>query len=305
MDNYKLIERLNRIVHYLKDYPGISKKDLLTKLAENDREQITIRTLERDIKNLRERFYLEINYNRAENGYFLDPEFQHDVNEWIRFMEFAELGHFFRSGLTDFKTFGKLVQLHQTSSFLGIELLKPIVLAIRQKQSIQFLHINYWEETQKPYTIAPLMIREYLNRWYVIGVPQGKEEIRTFGLDRIKALKTAGNIEIKTSEFEKQLEQFHKIVGLNFNAGDGKIKTISLRVYYKHLKYLQSLPLHHSQKIDWASDETHGTVTYHLIPNYEFKVQILKMGSLAEVISPAELRHDIKKMLEETLRFYQ
>ncbi|WP_031428231.1 helix-turn-helix transcriptional regulator [Flavimarina sp. Hel_I_48] len=305
MDNYKLIERLNRIVRYLKDYPGISKRELLAKLAESDREEITIRTLERDIKNLRERFYLEINYNRAKNGYFLNPEFQHDVDEWIRFMEFAELGQFFRSGLTDFKSFGKLVQLHQTSFFLGIELLKPIVLAIRHKQNIQFLHINYWEETEKPYTIGPLMIREYLNRWYVIGVPQGKKEIRTFGLDRIKELQTAGSMEIKTNDFEKQLEQFNKIVGLNFNAGDGKLKIISLRVYYKHLKYLQSLPLHHSQKIDWAPGETHGTVKYHLIPNYEFKVQILKMGNLGEVISPAELRQEIKQMLKETLRFYQ
>jgi len=62
--------------------------------------------------------------------------------------------------------------------------------------------------------------------------------------------------------------------------------------------------LHHSQKIDWAPGETHGMVTYQLIPNYEFKVQVLKMGSLAAVISPPKLRDEIKGMREDALELY-
>lgn len=304
MDNYKLIQRLGRIVNYLKDYPGISKNGILLKLAENEQEEITLRTLERDIKSLRERFFLEINYDRSCNGYFLDPTFDKEVSQLLHFMEFAQLGQLFQTGFSDFKAFGKVVQLDQSFSFQGIEQLRPILLAIQQKQKIHFTHVNYWEETQKSYTITPFMIKEYLNRWYVIGVPEGKKEILTFGIDRIAALEVGGNATLNVKDFEGQLDQFHKIVGLNFNDGNGKIKKIQLRVFRKHLKYLQSLPLHHSQKIAYEPGETYGIVTYQLIPNYEFKVQVLKMGSFATVISPPELRQEIKGMLEETLGLY-
>lgn len=305
MDNYKLIERLGRIVRYLRDYPGISKKEILEKLAENEQESITLRTLERDLKNLRERFFLEINYDRSLNGYSLDPAFDKEVNELLHFTELGQLGSLFQAGFTDFKAFSAVVQLSPSSSFQGIEQLKPILLAIQQRQKIHFTHVNYWNKTQKSYTITPFMIKEYLNRWYVIGVPEGKKRIRTFGIDRIAELETAGSATLKLADFKEQLDQFHKIVGLNFNDGEGKIMQIQLRVYYKHLKYLQSLPLHHSQKIDWTPGEDHGLVTYQLIPNYEFKVQVLKMGSLAVVLSPSKLRKEIKGMLEETLRSYQ
>lgn len=304
MDNYKLIERLGRIVGYLRDQPGISKNLILEKLAENEQETITLRTLERDFKSLRERFFLEIIYDRSRNGYSLDADFDKEVNELLHFTELCQLGSILNTGFNDFKAFSALVQLDQSSAFQGIELIKPTLLAIQQRQKIHFTHINYWEETQKSYTITPLMIKEYLKRWYVIGVPEGKNEIRTFGMDRVKTLEIGNPSSIKHRDFTAQLDQFHKIVGLNFNDGDGKIKEIKLRVHANHIKYLSGLPLHHSQRIDYTTGEPHGTVTYQVIINYEFKVEILKMGNLAEVISPPKLRDAIKKMLEETLELY-
>jgi len=104
--------------------------------------------------------------------------------------------------------------------------------------------------------------------------------MRTFGIDRIVALKIGVDTTLKVADFEEQLAQFHKIVDLDFNDGNGKIIQIKLRVYHKHLKYLKSLSLHHTQKIDWEQGEAYGMVTYQLIPNYEFKVQGLKMGTL-------------------------
>jgi len=80
---------------------------------------------------------------------------------------------------------------------------------------------------------------------------------------------------------------------------------IELLIDELHVKYLRSLPLQHSQKIDPIGENRKHKVTFFLIPNYEFKTQILKMGDYAELISPVELRGEIKRMLENSLENYE
>ena len=101
---------------------------------------------------------------------------------------------------------------------------------------------------------------------------------------------------IKRNDYEKQLDQFVNIIGLNYTAHH-KMEKITLNVYAKHIKYLESLPLHHSQKIQLDAGAEYGLVTYHLIPNYEFTIEILKMNSMAEVLEPQWLRDKILDMI--------
>ena len=115
----------------------------------------------------------------------------------------------------------------------------------------------------------------------------------------------AGSTALQAADYHDQLKKFYNIVGLNYNEGDGKPKRVLLRVYHKHLKYLQSLPLHNSQQIDWQEGEEYGTARYLLIPNYELRLEILKMGAFVEVLEPKTLRQEIKTLLLNTLDHYQ
>ncbi len=102
------------------------------------------------------------------------------------------------------------------------------------------------------------------------------------------------------------LQKYEDIIGVSFETGDFKERIkIELIIEDIHVKYLRSLPLHQSQKIDIIKEKGKYKVTYFLIPNYEFKTQILKMGDYAEVISPVELRVEIIKMLENTIKKYE
>src|SRR5690554_4557257 len=281
MAGYKLLKRLEKIIDILKFQPGISKSDILDKL--NGRYDILTseRTLERDFKALQVEFGIDVIYSKQTNGYRLDTENHGRVESLLKFIELIHVGELFKEGLNDFELLKEKVALEDSSKFKNIGVLKDILLAIKKNRHIHFVHENYWKETEKDYNITPLLIKEYLNRWYVIGVPKDENEIRTFGLDRIDDFKMGKVSKIIGKDFDTQLDHFINVVGLNYSSHH-RVEHIVLKIYNKQIRYLESLPLHHSQKIEVGSDDEYGRVTYHLIPNYEFKCEILKMNAMAE-----------------------
>lgn len=303
MAGHKQLKRTEIIIEMLLNRPGMSKAQILGRLAVRHDIMISERTLERDFTNLAGQFGIDVNYSKLDNGYTLDTENQERVQSLLKFIELIHIGELFKEGLNDFELLKDKIDLEDSSKFKGIENLKHILLAIKKNRQIEFTHENYWRETEKEYSITPLLIKEYLNRWYVVGVPLHENEIRTFGIDRMKNFKIGKVSKVKRKNFEKQLDQFINVIGLNYTAHP-KVEKIKLQVYAKQLKYLDSLPLHHSQKIEIAEDAEFGLVTYYLIPNYEFKIEILKMNSMVEVLEPEWFREEIVGMIKEMLENY-
>jgi predicted DNA-binding transcriptional regulator YafY len=304
MAGYKLLKRIEILLDILNHQPGISKSQIIDRLQERYEVVTSDRTLERDFKALADEFGIDVVYSKDNNGYALDTENQARVQSLLKFIELIHIGELFKEGLDDFELLKDKIELEDSSKFKGIEYLKEILLAIKKNKQIQFTHENYWKETEKQYTISPLLLKEYLNRWYVIGVPEGESEIRTFGIDRMEHFKMGKISKIRRKDFEKQLDQFVNVIGLNYTAHT-KVEKIILRVYGKQIKYLDSLPLHHSQKIEIAEGDEFGFVTYHLIPNYEFEIELLKMNSMVEVLEPIWFREKIITTLQSTLHNYR
>jgi len=195
------------------------------------------------------------------------------------------------------------VSFDDSKSFKGLNNLKPILIALAQKRKLKFVHENYMQKTFKNYEITPFLLKEYENRWYIIGVPEGMEEIRTFGVDRISQISLGSNARLKKQNFENQLKVFDNIIGLDYE--NNKPVPIRLLVNGLHINYMKSLPIHHSQVIHPIDENEQHFVDFFLVPNYEFKTQVLKMGEEAVVIAPDEFRDEIKNMLQSTLERYK
>lgn len=69
------------------------------------------------------------------------------------------------------------------------------------------------------------------------------------------------------------------------------------------LSYIQTKPLHGSQKIKEKSD-TFVLIELELIPNYELESLILSHGEGIEILSPEILRNKIKNRIQMTLNNY-
>lgn len=301
MKTHNVSRGIQFIIQFIYDAEYPSKKRLLQFLEGKD-IVISARTLERYIEVIRTDFGLEIVYSKTNNGYYIDKDKSLKVVSFFKFLEIAAIADIFKESLKESKKIFEHVSFDDSKSFKGVENLKTILIAITQNRKLVFKHENYHNNTFKDYKITPFLLKEYINRWYVVGVPEGMEEIRTFGVDRLLELQLGKLSKLKKKLFQKQLESFEHIIGLYFNKG--KPQDIRLLVDGTHTKYMRSLPLHSSQVIHSKNDKGQYYVDFHLIPNYEFETQILKIANEVEVIYPESLRSKIVNLLKNTLKKY-
>ena len=301
MSNYFISLRLQLLIQFVKDQQYPTKEDILSFFEDKD-QAISKRTLERYIENIRADFGLEIEWSPKERGYFINEEKSIKVDSFFKLLEIIQIADIFSKGLKDSHQILEYVSFDDSKNFRGINLLKDFLLAINQERDISFIHENYERKSKKEYNITPLLLKEYLNRWYIIGAIPDSDAIRTFGIDRLSEVEIIGVSTKKRATYKEHLAKFNNVVGLTYN--NNEPQKISLLVNELHVKYMRSLPLHNSQVIHPKNNKGQHQVDYHLIPNYEFETQILKIGKDVEVIYPESLRNKIINVLKSSLNKY-
>lgn len=95
---------------------------------------------------------------------------------------------------------------------------------------------------------------------------------------------------------------FNEVIGVNLD-GDYDCEKVILRVYGKQCQYIETLPLHKSQR-HIAGTKDYSDYELNLRPEYEFQHAILALGQNAEILYPQWLREEIKWLAEETAKRY-
>lgn len=82
-----------------------------------------------------------------------------------------------------------------------------------------------------------------------------------------------------------------------------EIERIRIKTLGNKTKYIQALPLHHSQQEVERTAE-YSIFEYLLRPTYDFCQELLSHGSDLEVLSPQPLREQIKSIVKNMEQFY-
>ncbi|MCH8317613.1 MAG: WYL domain-containing protein [Bacteroidetes bacterium] len=288
-----IIEKINR-----KQYPSfVTIKDYLFEQG----FEVSARTIQRDIEQIRFDFGLEIQYDRYRNGYFIDIDNSINIESFFRFLEIVNTAELLTESLLESKDTLKHISFDTGGGLKGIENLKPLLRAIKDKRKITFNHFNFHTNKTRKYTLKPYLLREYQNRWYVIGVIGGLNEFRTFGIERIENL----TVQSETFTPDKNLnpmEIFENTIGVVYSLNEQQRVILSFTPTQG--KYIKTLPLHKSQQ-ELIDDETEYRISLDIIPNYEFTQRILMHGDTVKVIEPEWLVEEIKENLKRTLKKYE
>ena len=193
------------------------------------------------------------------------------------------------------------VQFETVERVGGSEFLEPLLTAIKNKNKVQFEHKGFSSEAAKTRRIHPYLLKEYRNRWYLVGKSELKEKVITFGLDRIRNLTILTDTYKKSNSFSPD-RLFKYSIGIT--ADHGSPSKIIIEVGGLLSKYILSQPLHMSQKYLGEKNNTHS-FSYFLLPTYELKMQILGFGKEVKVIEPKELRDEIREVARSVLALYK
>lgn len=277
-----------------------SAADLMSRLK-GEGFELSKRTLQGRLEELRTEFDIEVSYQTEGNFYHIEDEKAlYAVNNLIRLFESTQLSDFLNSLVTENSKDLRYISVQTSSTMKGIQLLPVLFDAIRQNQIISFDHENYNTGTKKTYRVMPYMLKEYLYRWYLVSVAVGKTEPFIFGIDRIKNLLVTQE-PFSTDPLFPYDRLFDHVIGLNYS--NALVEKIVLLLDPKQAKYLESFPLHPSQKVISATVKA-VTIQLEVIINYELIQQILQWGVKAEVISPKALRDKVASLLTTMQKKY-
>ena len=258
---------------------------------------ISIRTFQRDIQDIWTIYSIEIACKKAGEYslyYIKDEGEKNDINS--RRLEAFDLYHALSvsegmSGIIHFD--------HRQPK--GTEHLHGIIHAIKNCFVIQFSYQRFTDNNAKIRTINPYALKEFKQRWYLIGYEKANNHVKTFALDRLF------DFEITPEKFKKPNDfKVDSLFEFSFgimNPFEPHPENIVLSFEPEQGKYIKSLPLHPSQKIIEDNDKE-LRITLKLCATYDLFMEIMSFGDGVKVIKPKSFAKQIKEAHQKAMKLY-
>ena len=283
MSQQAIIKRYYLIIDKLRKQQYPSRKEI-TSVFEEEGLKCSRRTFNRTLESLRVEFGIEVTYSSYRKGYFIDRE------KSINYDSFSDLLNYYNStenlsqALTSANKSLQFIQIDSSSLMQGLGHLPYIVTAINNQVQIQLTYCKFDENGTEPFLYNPELLKEYQNRWYVVGYAHHRKAIRTYALDRIQKL------EIISTSFSRKLgradEYFKNVIGVNTSGKN--IIEIVLSFTPQQGNYIRTLPLHNTQNVLFDTDKEFR-ISIKVKPNYELKQHIQMYGDNVKIIHPENL----------------
>lgn len=166
-------------------YPSFS--DLKSFLAEF-KFDISPRTLQRIIEHLREDFGIEIKYNKAENGYFIEKKDKLNLDTVLNLLNHAAVSDMFVNKLNEKKLPLTHIRFsHPVYSHLPSHI-ENIIEAISGKKVLRIVYIKNSDAKGKLVLVHPYQLREYAGYWYLIAWVPEKTGMRVYNIEKLESV---------------------------------------------------------------------------------------------------------------------
>lgn len=299
MKQLEVYERISIILNLAKNKEGFSWEEISRKLEDfyrmKDRVQpITRRTFQRDLQEIRELHSVDIQYNKRLRRYLIDEKESEPINmELLASFDLINAFHLPKS-LMEFVSFDE-------RKARGTEYLFGLVYAIQNGFLVKISFQAFTETEPSDHWLEPLVLKEFKNRWYLIGKYENGQ-IQRFAFDRIleveiSKVKKKG----KGSEFDIR-EYYDGVFGIS-NELDQPVEEVELIIGKLKAQYIKSMPFHSSQVV--VSEGEEGVrVQLQVKINYDFVSEILSHGDEIIVVRPAKLKDAVLERARNIVRGY-
>jgi hypothetical protein len=180
--------------------------------------------------------------------------------------------------------------------------LPTIIQALRENKVISFDYKSFDRETAKQHTFMPYALKLFRQRWYIVGRPLNEDKILIFATDRICTLKLEDQTFKYPNDFDIN-DYYHDSFGIIIEDGLA-CEHIVIKVANSQVKYLRSLPLHHSQQETTIASE-YSIFEYDLKPTYDFEQELLSHREDLEVLKPISFRNKMADIVKNMCKLYE
>lgn len=264
----------------------------------SDGTELAPRTFHRDRKDIEELFGLTIECEKGgSHQYYIKNERDlrgHNLQAWLM----ATLS--IANNLEEGRSLKDRILVEAIPS--GESYLSDIIMAMKQNTTISVVYESYWREGEQELRLEPYALKNFRRRWYLLARPSGSIKVKIYALDRIHSLNLEEEIFHLPRDFDAE-DYFYGSYGIIVDE-EYPIEEIHLRAYGVRARYLDSLPLHHSQR-KVLEGEGWAEYVYRLRASIDFQQELMSYAQEVEVLSPEWLRKDIASYLKQAQSLYK
>jgi predicted DNA-binding transcriptional regulator YafY len=254
--------------------------------------EYSVRTFERDKKDIEKLFGIVVAFDRKDKTYSIDDA-QIEDPSITRLMDAFSIHHALQTG----SKLSPSVFLEKRKS-LGTALIHGLIHAIQNRFVLQFTHQKHWEDFSTRREVYPIAIKEAHQRWYLVALDTKDDTVKTFGLDRITQLKIT-DTKFKPVKYNVEKE-FEHAFGIETYA---PVQQIVLEFSRQQGNYIQSFPLHESQRI-LEENDSKVVISIYIRTTNDIVMELLKYGADVKVLEPIALQNEIKNRILATIALY-
>ena len=205
------------------------------------------------------------------------------------------------------------VTKHQTSPVIfferndnlrGLNHIRTLFEYITEKQVVKISYLPFTARQPRIWFVSPYILKEYRNRWFLLGKVKGKQDLRIMALDRIES------IGMTYGETFEQLPDFHPenffddVIGVTKSLQD-KPSEILFKIIGEQAQYVLTKPLHSSQRIvERHKKDRSITFAMKVVMNYELERLLLGYGENIQVLQPPTLAKRLRDIHQQAADLY-
>ena len=244
------------------------------------------RTLQRDIKEIRNVFGIDIEYSKSQKGYYISQS----ENENMNFQRMMEAFDMFNS-LNIAQDLTPFIHLEKRRP-QGTENLYGLLHAIKNRLQIRFNYQKFWEEELSQRLVEPYALKEFKNRWYMMAKDSNDNYIKSFALDRLTNLQITNHNYVYPNNYN--IEHSYRYCFGIICPNEEEPQDIILSFDPIQGKYIKTLPLHETQRILVDNDEE-LKIKLKLYLTHDFLMELLSFADNVRIIEPKTLVDQIKQ----------
>ena len=177
----------------------------------------------------------------------------------------------------------------------GQQFLPVILEALKKNTVLEMTYQSFWRDEANTFTVEPYCLKAFKQRWYLVARSPYLDKVMIYALDRVHELEPTA-LHFDYPEDFKAEEYFEDCFGIIADQSC-KVETVKLKLAAGQANYLRTLTLHQTQKEIERNDE-YSIFTVRLRPTFDFRQEILTMGSDIEVLSPKWFREELAEISE-------
>ncbi|TND10207.1 MAG: transcriptional regulator [Bacteroidetes bacterium] len=184
----------------------------------------------------------------------------------------------------------------------GLSYIDPLHKAILAKKTIELVYKSFKAKDASTIVFYPYLLKEYRNRWFILGSNVKGRRALILALDRIEQMRELESVKYVKCAFDVST-YFDDTIGVS-KVPNQKAQLIVMQINNEHAPYVITKPMHHSQQV-LKQDAAGMIFSIEVIWNFELEREILGMGENLKVLSPRRLAGKIQSRMKRAAEHYR